>query len=99
MYGQKYMHVIWGGNCGNVLFCAAHSEKKTKKKNWQGMHTCTLERDRKWAFSENLCHQTLSLSNVNTQEINIAWKIGGYNCFYWFIVWAKELFDVFKGPS
>ena len=91
--------MLFEGETVAMCYFALHTQKKKQKKNWQGMHTCTLERDRKWAFSENLCHQTLSLSNVNTQEINIAWKIGGYNCFYWFIVWAKELFDVFKGPS
>ncbi len=86
------MHVE-GETVAFVLLCIAHLERTTI-----GGRVCPLERDKKWAFLENLCHQTLSLSNINTQEIDFALKIWGYNCFYWFIVWAKELFDVFKGP-
>lgn len=64
---------------------------------------CSLERAVESLLSvkkeKNLCHQTLSLSHANTREINFAWKIWGYNCYYWFIVCAKQLFDVFKGAT
>lgn len=65
MYGQITCMLLEGGNCGMCYF--AHTEQ-----SGIGGRVRTLERDTKWAFSENLCHQTLSLSNVCTQEIHIA---------------------------